>query len=46
MMNGGGMNDCESNANILWRLVTQTPGWMLPGKEYVFLQGVSIKKGL
>jgi hypothetical protein len=30
--------------NILRRLVTQTPGWVLCGKEDVLLQGMTIEK--
>jgi hypothetical protein len=30
--------------NLLWWLVTQTPGWMLTSKQDKFLQGLPIKE--
>lgn len=30
--------------NVLWWLVAQAPGWMLPGKEDILLQGLTIEK--
>jgi hypothetical protein len=34
----------EEEYNILRRFISQTPGWVLPSKENVFLQGMPIEK--
>jgi hypothetical protein len=34
----------SKESNVLRRLITQTPSWMLPGKEDELLKGMSIEK--
>jgi hypothetical protein len=39
-----GCNLLSKGPKILWRLVAQASGWMLPGKEDILLEGLTIEK--